>query len=237
MHVAERIALWTVIGLIIFFLFFKNSSGFTASQPNLMNLAEFSWLPSQVKSSYVSNGTAIVTKLGTLYSSMSASEKTDFQNYVIAIFTLYKDGVNSATSLKQLFKKGDNVAPVVFAGPQVEPGQVNMAAAQAQPNVTQASPVGVSGGVAMASVQAATQSFPNNKVSVYPGTNFTGNVTFFEPSVGPIAFTPSLNVGSIYVPLNYKIEYKQASGSTGVIVGESKIWSTDMKITQLQVKN
>lgn len=244
MHVAERIALWTVIVLIIFFLFFKNSSGFTSSQTNLMTLNEFKWLPTDIKNSYASNMTKIINaikpKLDTYMGSLPAANKQKMLNDINSGVNAYVARINSLTNeqIKDLANKAAQ-APVVFAGPQVKPGQVNMAAAQAQPNVTQASPMGMRASpapIGMAQVQAAT-GFPNNKVSVYSGTNFTGNVTFFEPSGGPIAFTTPLNVGSIYVPAKYKIEYKQANGSTGVIVGESKISSAETKITQLQVKN
>ena len=49
MHTIERIALWSTLILIIFFLFFKNSSGFTADQNNLMSMNEFKWLPQPIK--------------------------------------------------------------------------------------------------------------------------------------------------------------------------------------------
>ena len=63
MHTVERIAMWTVIALIIFFLFFKQSSGFTSNQANLMSMAEFSGVPQPLKNAYVQNMTPIVNAL------------------------------------------------------------------------------------------------------------------------------------------------------------------------------
>ena len=63
MHTAERIAMWVVIALIVFFLFFKQTSGFTNKQTNLMSLAEFNEVPQPLKDAYVQNMTPIVNAL------------------------------------------------------------------------------------------------------------------------------------------------------------------------------
>jgi hypothetical protein len=63
MHTAERVALWVIIALIVFFLFFKQTSGFTNRQMNLMSLAEFKGVPQPLKDAYVQNMSPIVDAL------------------------------------------------------------------------------------------------------------------------------------------------------------------------------
>jgi hypothetical protein len=60
MHHYERIALWVVLFLIVLFLAFKQTSGFTSRQVNLMSMAEFRGLPQALKDAYVQNMTPIV---------------------------------------------------------------------------------------------------------------------------------------------------------------------------------
>jgi len=52
--------MWVIIALIIFFLFFKQTSGFTNRQVNLMSMAEFRGLPQPLKDAYVQNMTPVV---------------------------------------------------------------------------------------------------------------------------------------------------------------------------------
>ena len=84
MHIAERIALWSIIILIIFFLFFKQTSGFTNRQMNLMSLAEFNGVPQPLKDAYIQNMTPIVDALSKKITAEWIELKPDGQKKALA---------------------------------------------------------------------------------------------------------------------------------------------------------
>jgi len=84
MHTAERIALWSIIVLIIFFLFFRQTSGFTSKQMNLMSMAEFSGVPQPLKDAYVQNMTPIVDALSQKITAEWNGLKPDGQKKALA---------------------------------------------------------------------------------------------------------------------------------------------------------
>ena len=45
MHPVERCLMWSVIVLIIFFLFFRQASGYTMKGTSFFDLAEFKYYP------------------------------------------------------------------------------------------------------------------------------------------------------------------------------------------------
>jgi hypothetical protein len=102
MHTLERIALWSILILIVFFLFFKNSSGFTADQNNLMSMNEFSWLPQPIKDSYASNVTKIVNalspKLQTYMNSLPAGNQQQMLNKLNSQVDTYVAHIKSMTN-------------------------------------------------------------------------------------------------------------------------------------------
>jgi hypothetical protein len=213
MHVAERIALWTVIVLIIFFLFFRNSSGFTASQPNLMYMNEFSWIPTDIKNSYASNMTKII-------------------NAIKPKMTAYWTSIPAGEQQKMLKKLSDGADEYVTLINTLSADQL-MSLKSTLANKTSASPSPIA--MAMAAVQAAP-SFPTDRVTVTPGPNFTGNLMAFSPPE-QISFGSPLTVQSIYVPTNYKAEFLLPSGLMNVIVGPYRNENNSMTFTKVQVKN
>ena len=91
MHTAERIAMWVVIALIVFFLFFKQTSGFTNKQTNLMSLAEFNEVPQPLKDAYVQNMTPIVNALvGKIAKEWSGMKSDDQQKSLTQISEMSK---------------------------------------------------------------------------------------------------------------------------------------------------
>jgi hypothetical protein len=102
MHTLERIALWSILILIIFFLFFKNSSGFTADQNNFMSMNEFKWLPQPIKDSYASNVTKIIDalkpKLQTYMNSLPAGNQQQMLNKLNSQVDAYVAQIKSMTN-------------------------------------------------------------------------------------------------------------------------------------------
>ena len=80
----ERIVLWSVIAILILFLFFRNSSGFIKAEVNLMDMAEFNGLPDDVKKTYVTNMTMIMgavnKKFSDQWSALPKEQKTILLN-------------------------------------------------------------------------------------------------------------------------------------------------------------
>lgn len=68
MHTTERIIMWSVIAVLVFLLFFRNSSGFIQVKANLMDLSEFDGLPQEVKNAYSSNMTLIMKAVNNKFS-------------------------------------------------------------------------------------------------------------------------------------------------------------------------
>ena len=99
MHKFERLALWSIIILIVVFLFFRGGvSGFTRND-NLMSLSEFSGIPDELKRIYTQAVGPIVTALGAKVSKGFNSMKNEDRNELnIRIQDISKTIVNAIKS-------------------------------------------------------------------------------------------------------------------------------------------
>ena len=120
MHTVERISMWTVIALIIFFLFFKQSSGFTSNQTNLMSLAEFSGVPQPLKNAYVQNMTPIVNavsqKITSDWNKMSPKDQKNILAQIAGASAQMVANINQAPDAKTAVNPAihKNVTPLTM---------------------------------------------------------------------------------------------------------------------------
>jgi len=172
MHTFERIALWAVLSLVIFFLFFKNSSDFTANQPNLMSMNEFKWLPQPIRDSYALNMTKIINAVNPKFTSYWNSMPVANQQTLLSKLSTSTDQyvqMISSMSVDQLMMLGKSFPGMGGQGmPMVSP----MASTQVMP---------------MASPMASTQVMPMASTQVMP---------MASPQVMPMASTQVMPMAS-----------------------------------------
>jgi hypothetical protein len=257
MHTLERIALWTVIVLIIFFLFFKNSSGFTASQNNLMSMNEFNWLPQPIKDSYASNMTKIINalnpKVTSYWNYMPASDQQKFLKQYSDATDTFVQMIKNVTydQIKDMVNKASqytsNVGQVNMSSPQAmpmaSPTPMGLSTSPSPIAMASPTPMGLSTNpspIAMAQVNQVNQaaSFASQAVSVFPGANFTGALNKYVPSSSPITFNPPMTVGSFYVPQNYVATFTKTDGTKLAIGGGdsgSSVPNANLTVSKLEV--
>jgi hypothetical protein len=111
MHPYERIAIWTILIVLVFTVFFKVTSGFTAKQTNLMTLAEFENVPSEVKDLYASAMTPVTQaaagKVKEFWGSLNNDQKKAFKTEVMnssASMTSQIISIDAAGYVRQLMQ-------------------------------------------------------------------------------------------------------------------------------------
>ena len=124
MHQVERASLWIIVGAIVVFLFFRQTSGFTNRQTNIMSLAEFAGVPQPLKDAYVQNMTPIVNafsqKLTSEWNSMSPDDK---QNFLIMLST-------NSNQIVQKINQAPNTRSAVSVVSPASPAPAPMVASQ-----------------------------------------------------------------------------------------------------------
>jgi len=120
MHQFERIALWSIIILIVLFLFFRGrASGYENSSNNLMSLAEFSGVPDTLKGIYSEAITPVTNKLGQSltmkYNKLTKPEKENLINI------LRDNAAKIASVIDRTVDDVINRDPTVQKSPSMDP--------------------------------------------------------------------------------------------------------------------
>ena len=96
MHQIERIALWSIIVLIVLFLFFRGRVSGFGPQDNLMSLAEFNNVPKEFKDLYISSALPITSAIGNkLADDLKHSDKDKTLAFMGRASILSKEIVNN----------------------------------------------------------------------------------------------------------------------------------------------
>ena len=124
MHQLERIALWVIVAVLVFFTFFRQASGFAATDFNIMSLAEFSKIPVDIKNAYaqaltnISN--AFSTKLANEWNSMTSQQKQQKTTQINTVATTMAARIATLPPLLNMLP-GGSPAPVSSTGAMPPP--------------------------------------------------------------------------------------------------------------------
>ena len=116
MHPIERWMMWSIIFLIIFFLFFKQTSGFSVDKlhggSKFFDLSEFNSFPANVKNALQTNLTAVMTAAGNKYTQdWNTLSAIDQQKYISKINMGASQIIDKINSSPKLMDK-DSSSPV-----------------------------------------------------------------------------------------------------------------------------
>jgi len=103
MHDAERIAIWIILGLIIFWIMFRQTSEFTIGNGSLLDLEEFRGFPKELKIALKNLTFSVTGALGTKFTTQWDALQADQKAADIQKINTFKNtivnNINSAPNL------------------------------------------------------------------------------------------------------------------------------------------
>lgn len=128
MHPYERIAIWTILVILIFTVFFRGTSEFTPSQFNLMSMKEFEGVPYELKQIYATAMTPVTQaaagKVREYWNTLGAADKQALKTEVMNASARATTNINSADPknyMQQMMKKPPVMPPPM---PMTPPGVI-----------------------------------------------------------------------------------------------------------------